>query len=342
MIPASDKIIAVELIDEAVSNRARLFKACEVLDISVSTYYRWKSNSSIDLRKGAAKRVSRKLSEFEKQEILNISCSERFADATPYQIVAILLEEGIYIASPSSFYRVLREHDLIHHRRKGRPGNRKAAPPELIATGPNQVLSWDITWLKTAVMGIYFYAYIVLDVWSRKIVGWEVHTKESEELSSKMFRRLAAEENLCNVRLHSDNGNPMKGSTMIMTLYNLGILPSFSRPRVSDDNPYSESAFKTLKYTPGFPKYFTDLEHARTWIADFVNWYNNEHRHSGIGYITPNQRHSGIGKKIMQKRNETIMNAYSKNPERWSKKPYHYEEQNTIYLNPSRETKKAS
>ena len=160
------------------------------------------------------------------------------------------------------------------------------------------------------------YAYIILDVWSRKIVGWEVHTRESDELSSKMFHRIAAEQNVRNVRLHSDNGNPMKGATMIMTLYKLGILPSFSRPRVSDDNPYSESLFKTLKYTPGFPKYFTDLEHARIWIADFVNWYNDQHRHSGIGYITPNQRHSGNGNKIMQKRNETIMNAYSKNPER--------------------------
>ena len=342
MIPLPDRIIAVELINEAVSDGARVFKACEVLEISLNTYYRWSSNSSGDLRKGSVKRVSRKLSESEKQDILNVSCSERFADANPYQIVAILLEEGTYIASVSSFYRVLKEHDLIHHRRKGRPANRKAAPPELVATGPNQVWSWDITWLKTDIAGIYLYAYIILDVWSRKIVGWEVHTKESEELSSKMFRRLAAEQDIRNVRLHSDNGNPMKGSTMIMTLYKLGILPSFSRPRISDDNPYSESLFKTLKYTPGFPKYFTDLEHARTWIADFVNWYNTEHRHSGIGYITPNQRHSGIGNKIMQKRNETIMNAYSRNPERWSKNPSLYEEQHRVYLNPSRETKKAS
>lgn len=132
-------MLAVELLDEAVTNGARLFKACEVLDISVRTYYRWKSNKTGDLRKGAAKRVPRKLTEAEKKEILNISCSERFADTNPYQIVAIILEEGTYIASVSSFYRVLREHDLIHHRRKGRPGNRKAAPPELIATGPNQV-----------------------------------------------------------------------------------------------------------------------------------------------------------------------------------------------------------
>ena len=142
----------MELIDEAVTDGARLFKACEVLEISVRTYYRWKSNSCGDLRKGANKRVPRKLTEIERKEIMDIACSERFVDTNPYQIVAILLEEENYIASASSFYRVLKEHDLIHHRRKGRPGTRKNAPPELVATGPNQVWSWDITWLKTSVM----------------------------------------------------------------------------------------------------------------------------------------------------------------------------------------------
>ena len=335
-------MLAVELIDEAVTDGARLFKACEVLYISVRTYYRWKSNKTGDMRKGAPKKVPRKLTEADKKEILNISCSERFADTNPYQIVAILLEEGTYIASPSSFYRVLREHDLIHHRRKGRPGNRKAAPPELIATGPNQVWSWDITWLKTGVSGIYLYAYVIIDVWSRKIVGWEVHLTESDEIAAELFKRLASNQNLRGVRLHSDNGNPMKGSTMIMTLYKLGILPSFSRPRVSDDNAYSESLFKTLKYTAGFPKYFTDLGHARSWIANFVDWYNTKHRHSGIGYVTPEQRHSGESDIIMKKRNETIAKAYALNPERWSSKPAFWDEIKEVYLNPSWKKLKAS
>ena len=294
------------------------------------------------MRKGASKRMPRKLTATEKKEILDTACSNRFADTNPYQIVAILLEEGTYIASPSSFYRVLRDHDLIHHRRKGRPGNRKAAPSELIATGPNQVWSWDITWLKTAVSGIFLYAYVIIDVWSRKIVGWEVHLTESDEIAAALFKRLASEQDLHGVRLHSDNGNPMKGSTMIMMLYSLGILPSFSRPRVSDDNAFSESLFKTLKYTAGFPKYFSDLVHARCWMADFVNWYNDKHRHSGIGYITPNQRHSGMGNEIMTKRNTTLLKAHESRPERWSRKPSLWNETEIVYLNPAREKRKVS
>jgi putative transposase len=335
-------LLAVELIDEAVAGSARLFKACEVLEISLRTYYRWKSNPNGDLRKGAQKRVPRRLTDTERKEIMDIACSERFSDTNPYQIVAILLEEGTYLASPSSFYRILREHDLIHHRRKGRPGTRKSAPPELIATGPGQVWSWDITWLKTGVSGIFLYAYVILDVWSRKIVGWEVHSTESEEIAADLFKRLAAEQNLRGVRLHSDNGNPMKGATMIMMLYKLGIIPSFSRPRVSDDNPYSESLFKTLKYTTGFPKYFTDLRSARSWMADFVNWYNDKHRHSGIGYITPNQRHSGISYDIMNKRNAALLKAYASRPERWSRKPALWNADEIVYLNPSKENRKVS
>ncbi|MEM5948981.1 IS3 family transposase [Spirochaetia bacterium 38H-sp] len=335
-------MLAVELLDEAVANGARLFKACEVLDISVRTYYRWKSNKTGDLRKGAAKRVPRKLTEVEKREIINISCSERFADSNPYQIVAILLEEGIYIASVSTFYRVLREYDLVHHRRKGRAGTAKKAPPELVTTGPNQVWSWDITWLKSSIMGMYFYAYVVIDVWSRKIVGWEINVKESDKIASELFKRLASEQNIRGIRLHSDNGNPMKGATMLMTLYKLGVIPSFSRPRVSDDNAYSESLFKTLKYTAGFPKCFSDLSHARAWMADFVNWYNTKHRHSGIGYVTPQQRHSGESNIIMKKRNQTLAKAYALKPERWSLKPAFWNDIKKVYLNPSCKKLKAS
>ena len=335
-------MLAIELIDEAVTSGARLFKACEVLEISERTYYRWKSNPNGDLRKGAKKNTPRKLTEAEKQEIIDISCDERFVDSNPYQIVAILLEEGTYVASASTFYRVLRENDMVHHRRKGRPGKKRNRPPELIATGPNQVWSWDITWLKTGVAGIFLYAYVIIDVWSRKIVGWEVHPRESDKIAAELFRRLASEQNLRGVRLHSDNGNPMKGATMIMMLYWLGIVPSFSRPRVSDDNAYSESLFKTLKYTAGYPKYFSGLEHARSWMADFVNWYNDKHRHSGIGYITPNQRHSGEGKIVMKKRNAALLKAFSSKPERWSRKPALWNETETVYLNPSKVTREAS
>ena len=339
LIPIEQRTLAIELLEEAVGAGARLFKACDILEISVRTYYRWKNNSSGDKRKGAEKSVPRKLTSAEEQEIVDVSCSKRFCDCNPYQIVAILLDEQRYIASTSSFYRVLKARDLLHHRRKGRANKKKTTPAELVATGPNQVFSWDITWLKTDVNGIFFFAYMIIDVWSRKLIGWEIHTKESVDISSEMFKRLARKLKLKGVKLRSDNGHPMRGSTMIQTLYNLGILPSFSRPRVSNDNPFSESFFKTVKYTAGFPSYFKDLEHARSWMADFVNWYNTEHRHSGIGYITPEQRHCKEGSMIMAKRNSVIVKAYTAKPERWSRKPALWENAEVVYLNPSAETR---
>jgi len=339
LILAEHRTVAIELIDEAITAGAARHKACETLEISVRTYYRWKSDDSGDKRKGSEKKIPRKLTPEEEQDIVYVSCEKRFCDCTPYQIVAILLDEGRYIASTSSFYRVLKSRDLLHHRKRGRLNKRKATPPELVATGPNQVFSWDITWLKTDVNGIFFFAYMIIDVWSRKLVGWEIHTKESAEISSNMFKRLSHKLKLKGVNLHSDNGHPMRGSTMIQTLYNLGILPSFSRPRVSNDNPFSESFFKTVKYTAGFPSFFKDLEHARTWMADFVDWYNTEHRHSGIGLITPEQRHSGEGSKIMSKRNNVMSKAYSLKPERWSSKPAVWENAKKVFLNPSSETR---
>ncbi|QEN06809.1 IS3 family transposase [Oceanispirochaeta crateris] len=332
--------LAVSLLDEAISDGARRSEACNVMDISVRTYHRWSDSSCGDKRKGAVKKVKRKLAEYERQEILRIACEDRFVDCNPYQIVVTLLDEGVYIASVSTFYRVLRDADMIHHRKRSYPARKQNKPPELAATGPNQVWSWDITFLKTDVNGIFLYCYMIVDVWSRKIVGWEIHESESSELAEQMFRRLKIIHKLEGIRLHSDNGNPMKGGTMIMTLYALGVIPSFSRPRVSDDNPYSESLFKTLKYTAGYPKYFKDIHQARVWMADFVNWYNNEHKHSGISYISPAQRHCGDGSEIMEKRNKVIRKAISKTPERWSSDQKIWEDQKHVYLNPSLETKK--
>ncbi len=207
-------------------------------------------------------------------------------------------------------------------------------PPQLLANGPNQVWSWDITYLKTEVKGIFLYAYVIVDVWSRKIVGWEVHEKESPEIAEEMFIRLRNRYNLKGVCLHSDNGNPMKGGTMIMTLYHLGVIPSFSRPRVSDDNPYSEALFKTLKYTTGYPKCFEDLKHARKWLASFVDWYNEKHRHSQIGYITPSERHERMGGSIMNKRNAVMKVVRKENPQRWSSPTKIWRTPEIVILNP--------
>jgi transposase InsO family protein len=331
--------LAVELIEEAVSKGARLFKACEVLGISTATFYRWKKVGAADKRKGARKRVVRKLTEEEREKIINVACEDRFKDSTPYEIVAILLDEGIYLASVSTFYRILRAAGLIHHRGNSRPGHKQDRPIELKANGPDQVYSWDITWLPTCVRGLFLFAYMIIDVWSRKVVGWEIHTEKSAAITEEMFKRLAREKNLKGVKLHSDNGHPMKGSMLLVTLHLMGVLPSFSRPRVSNDNPFIESFFKTVKFTPGYPGRFRDIEHTREWMADFVAWYNTEHRHSGIGYITPQQRHSGQVKKIMRFRNEVMEEARIIHPERFSGKPVRWSEHPVVYLNPSVETR---
>lgn len=316
-----------------------MYKACEVLEISPRTFSRWKEYPQGDCRKGAPKQVPRKLSETEYQSIVDICCSDTYKDCNPHEIVASLLDTGTYIASVSSFYRVLKAEGLLHYRSNSRKGIKKSAPPELQATGPHQVFSWDITYMKSPVRGIYFYCYMVLDIWSRKIVGWEVHDRESPEIAELLFSRLKRALQLSSVKLHSDNGGPMKGGSMLATLYSLGITPSFSRPRVSDDNPYSESLFKTLKYTAGYPKFFSTLQDARMWTADFVDWYNITHKHSGIGFITPEQRHTGAGEKILSKRNVLLLEAYAKHPERWSSSVKKWDYQKIVYLNPAVETK---
>lgn len=334
-----DRIVAVQLIDEAVEAGARCFKACEVLELSVRTYQRWKQEPQGDRRKGSKKNVLRKLSSEERQGVIDTACDQRFANCTPYEIVATLAQEGTYLASVSTFYRILRADNKLHHRSESRPATKRNAPPELEATGPNQVLSWDITYLKTGVSGMFLYAYLVIDVWSRKIVAWSVETEESEQHAVQLFESLARRLNLRNARLHSDNGHPMKGATMLMTLYMLGVIPSFSRPRVHDDNPYSEALFKTLKYTAGYPRYFNDLQHARDWMASFVDWYNTEHLHSALGYVTPQQRHDGSAEAIYEARNRTLEQAYQQHPERWSRKPKTWSAPKVVYLNPSQITK---
>ena len=197
----------------------------------------------------------------------------------------------------------------------------------------------DITFLPTRVNGIFLYAYLLMDVWSRKIVGWEIHTEESEAHARAFFRRVAAANNVDGVRLHSDNGNPMKGVTILALFFSLGILPSYSRPRVSNDNPFSESLFKTIKFTPGYPRRFSDIDEARTWFAQFVDWYNTKHRHSGIGYIAPQDRHAGRTPTIMAHRNKVLEQAREKHPERWPNGQLHWEEYPVVYLNPDPQTR---
>jgi len=332
------------LIDEACNRGARLAKACAVMEISERTLQRWRMNGEIrtDGRKEAAKNrePANKLSEQERQQILDVANEPQFASKSPNQIVPALADQGRYIASESSFYRVLRQANQLAHRGKPKPPTRERPRP-LKADGPNQIWSWDITYLATTVKGMFFYLYMIMDVYSRKIVGWEIFETESAERASQVFRKAHLREGIRaeSLVLHSDNGSPMKGATMLSTLQRLGVITSFSRPSVSNDNPYSEALFKTLKYNPGFPdKPFESLQKARHWVAEFQHWYNEIHLHSGLKFVTPGQRHRREDIHILKKRREIYENAKAKNPERWSGATRDWKPEEIVYLNPGKPT----
>ena len=275
-----------------------------------------------------------KLSSEVKNEVIKIANSKEYIDDSPWIIVAKLADKGRFIASESSIYKILKENKLLAHRGKMKQPNRNRPAP-LVAYGPNEIWSWDITYLKTVVRGQFYYVYLMLDVWSRKIVGFDVQEEESMEHSAVLIDKLCKAEGIekDQLVLHSDNGGPMKGATMRATLEKLGVAASFSRPRVSNDNPYSESLFKTLKYCPKYPDRFNDLAEAKHWMMLFMNWYNG-HQHSGIKFVTPNERHQGLDIEILKKRTEVYEQAKAKNPERWSnRKTRNWEREEKVYLN---------
>ena len=331
--------LAVELIIEANNNGARIWKACDALEISVSTFERWRKGKYTDNRKGAYKAVARKLTEEEKQKIIDVSCSSRYKDDNPYKIHATLLDNGIYIASISSFYRVLRENNLVHHRGNTRPGRSHSKPPERIATGPNQVWTWDITWIPSSIRGIFYFSYTIIDIWDRSIVKWAIHDREDDILAQELFHTALDENNYPDVFVHSDNGNPMKGVSLMALFYKLEISNSYSRPRVSDDNPFIESWFKTMKYDVSYPGKFKTITLAREWFAGFVHNYNTAHSHSGLNYMTPIQVREGKYLSIAKKRNRIMLKAKKRNPIRWSNKIKQLPEKHVVYLNPSADTR---
>jgi putative transposase len=325
------------LIEEAVRNGARLWKACEVMGITVRSYQRWgRDRARADGRHRARGAPANRLSDEEKERIVALATSQEFRDQAPSQIVPILAEQGIYVASESSFYRVLRHRKLLNHRGRSRP-RQHSRPQQHVATGPNQVWSWDITYLRSALRGQYYFLYLVVDVWSRKIVAWEVALQETSEIAAAMIARAGVENGVDRDRLviHSDNGAPMKGATLLATLQSLGIVPSFSRPCVYDDNPYSEALFRTLKYRPEYPSLpFSSLEEARRWVEGFVRWYNTEHRHSAIRFVTPQVRHAGAESQVLLKRKEVYEAAKRKNPGRWSRNTRNWSPIAEVILNP--------
>lgn len=300
----------------------------------MKTFKRWKIDIE-DKRKGPNTAPSNKLTSKEKEEIVSVSTTEEFMDLPPCQIVPALADKGRYIASESSFYRVLREHKMLEHRGKSKKAESKRPVP-LVATAPNQIYSWDITYLKGPIAGQFYYLYMFMDIFSRKIVGHEVHENECNIKSSKLITKISKEENINKERLtlHSDNGGAMKGATMLATLQKLGIVPSFSRPRVSDDNPFSESLFKTVKYCPQYPKNpFESLDDAKSWVNNFVDWYNDRHLHSGIKFVTPSDRHAGRDKEVLARRKMVYETAKLENPTRWSGKTRNWKFIEEVNLN---------
>ena len=329
----------LELIDGAVAAGSGMRPACEVLGLSARSVQRWREQQGgEDRRLGPRIDPPNKLSEAERQEVLNTANSPEYRELSPKQIVPSLADHGIYLASESTFYRILREEEQMVHREPSRPATH-SKPREHVATGPCQVWSWDITYLRTAVRGQFYYLYMVEDVWSRKIVGWAVHREESMDLASELAERICEQMGIdaTGVVLHSDNGGPMKGSTMLATLQRLGIIPSFSRPKVSDDNPYSEALFRTMKYRPEYPrKPFESIEQARAWVSGFVQWYNTEHLHSAIRFVTPDDRHYGKEKEILEKRRRVYEAARRRHPNRWTGRLRNWESVEVVYLNPDK------
>lgn len=327
------------LVQTAVESGARQHLACEILGVDARTVQRWKRQGiGVDRRAGPKHEPANKLSAKERAELLEAANAPEHRDLGPRQIVPRLADRGVYIASESTFYRVLREEGQMTRREPSRAPRRRHRPDELVARGPNEVWSWDITYLKTSVRGQFLYLYAVMDVWSRKVVGAVVHHEESGDHAADLIAAICRREGVGRERLviHSDNGAPMKSATLLATLQQLGVAPSYSRPRVSDDNPYSESLFRTTKSRPSYRRDgFSSLDDARRWVDAFVRWYNTEHRHSAICFVTPQQRHDGIDADILSKRHALYQQARARRPERWARDTRNWARVDVVTLNPS-------
>ena len=316
-----------------------------LLGIGLSTLQRWRrqfagDGAGLDRRKGSHRLVSHRLSAEERQRIL-LTCNEpEFAAMPPGQIVPVLADRGLYIGSERSSYRVLHAHGQAHPRGRVRPPQEPRPVPRLEARGPNQVWSWDITYLPTSVRGVWLYLYLVIDVWSRKVVAWDVAEREDPAIAADLVSRACLRERISKGRrqpmiMHADNGNAMRAATLESRLEELGVLRSFSRPRVSNDNPYSESLFRTAKYRPDYPsRPFTSQEVACQWVSSFVDWYNHRHRHSGIKFVTPQQRHNGDAVEICRHRAVVYEQVRQRHPRRWSRSTRCWRQPEVVWINP--------
>ena len=337
---------------QAGLNAGASFKAvADLIGICSRTLRRWcfdrrAQGFSLDRRKGAPRKVAHRFTAEERLRVLEIINDSRFADLTPPQIVALLAEEQIYVGSESTIYRIMRQEGLLNHRGRTRQPRKPRPVPVLEATGIHQVLAWDITLLPAPVKGQFYYLYMVMDVWSRRILGVEVHDHESGQLAAEFFDRVCRDEGINQKSatvLHSDNGAPMRSITLASKMEELGVLLSFSRPRVSNDNAYAEALFRTMKDHQSYPvRRFRNLLSVRSWVDGFVGLYNNEHRHSSIKYVTPNQRHYGEADMICAIRQQTYEEARQRHPERWSQQPRSWKQPEVVQINHPRPTQPAA
>jgi putative transposase len=310
--------------------------ACEALNVPRSQVYRARQPKAEAQPRPTP---SHALSREEKAEVRETLNSERFMDLPPRQVYAALLDEGTYLCHWRTMYRILSAHDEVRERRRLRqhPVYKK---PELLATGPNQVWSWDITTLRGPVKWSGYKLYTVIDIFSRYVVGWMIADIESSDLARQLIAASARKQGIQpdQLTLHADNGSPMTGKALSQLLVDLGITRSHSRPHTSDDNPFSEAQFKTLKYRPNYPDRFDSIDHARQWARTFFSWYNNDHYHSGLNLLTPTHVHYGEADTIQQQRQTVMSVAYAANPARFSGgAPLVKGAPTAVYINPPQE-----
>ncbi len=348
MIGLEDRQEHARNIQAACQAGARIHKACEIVGIAERTLQRWKAQDGLVVGDGRPNAVrptpAHALTPVEREQIVSLANEPRFADMPPARIVPMLADEGQYIASESSFQRVLRALGQTRHRGRAKAPRQRRAPSTHVAAAPRQLWSWDMTYLPSHVTGRWYFLYLILDVFSRKIVGFEVHDSDDAEHAARLVQRTALAEDIHAVAredrpvLHGDNGATLKATTVLAMLHWLGVKPSYSRPRVSDDNAFVESLFRTAKYRPEFPSAgFADLQAAREWAHRFVHWYNHEHRHSAIRYVSPAQRHAGDDAALLAARHALYTQARARHPARWSSDTRNWTPIGAVTLNPERD-----
>lgn len=305
----------------ALASQVGVVTACAGMGVALATYHRAKKGHIIKHTVRQPRKSPLALSEQERQAVLDTLHTAEYVDATPHTVYAKLLDQGIYLASVATMYRLLRNHSGTRKRR-AELTHPAYARPELLASKPCEVWSWDITKIKGPAKSVPFHLYVILDIFSRYVVGWMIADHESAELAQALIEQTCERQSIApnQLTLHADRGASMRSKPVASLLADLGVAKSHSRPYVSDDNPYSEAQFKTMKYRQDFPERFQNLEDARDFCQQFFAWYNHEHQHSGIGYVTPAQMHSGVATTIYQTRTNTLQNAFLKYPNRFKNK----------------------